>query len=156
MRQFAIRQFNAASVVSVDPTPPDPLTDNVSRVESAAVIGLDSLYEWQGVNASYYRRATDTSTTVRIMKLTQTETESEDNGRLVLTETMQVMVRRYHNGGFDRPQEGDRLTLEAYGSQRTYRVTQRPVQSVDQLEYKFEVSRTAGKRQVTPGTVSRI
>lgn len=135
-------------------TPPDLADGNLAQVEESGDVQLDSYYAIAGIDAQYFTAGTEASIWIKTILLTRDEQLEYDGPLQVLREVVVVLVRRYGTTAIERPAEGDRLAIPSLDGTRKYTLTQTPVRSHGQLEWKAEFSRTkrvkGGGREVLP------
>jgi hypothetical protein len=124
--------------------PPDLSEGNLSQFEVSEVTSLDSYYEMHGIDAEYYDAANDETKWVVLCLLNRMESIGYEGQMQFENETITVLLRRYagtdHNA-VGRPAKGDRLAIPSLDGTRKYTLTQTPVVSTGQLEWKAEFSR---------------
>lgn len=135
-------------------SPPDLTDGNLSQVETCGDVQLDSYYALAGIDAEYYEAAAETSTWITVVLLSRDEQLEYDGPLQVLREVIVILCRRYGTTAIDRPAVGDRLAIPSLDGTRKYTLTQAPVRSHGQLEWKAEFSRTkrvkGGGKEVVP------
>lgn len=135
-------------------TPPDLSDGNLAQVEAAGDVQLDSYYAIAGIDAEYFTASTGDSMWITVLLLSRDEQLEYDGPLQVLREVIVVLVRRYGTTAIERPAVGDRLAVPTLDGTRKYTLTQTPVRSHGQLEWKAEFSRTkrvkGGGREVVP------
>ncbi|MBL8815269.1 MAG: hypothetical protein JNL58_04510 [Planctomyces sp.] len=118
-----------------------PLADlddaNMSAFEDAALQGLETLYDVEGVPADY----TTDGETVRITVLVESKQTTLDDSNNQRKEIEVLRCSALASIVTD-PKVGDTLTLKASNGTRTYRLTQMPVLSDSHLEWELEFQRS--------------
>ena len=121
-------------------------------MESTEIYQLDSYYAVAGIHGDYVSRADDSVTPLVFLLLSRVEVQTYDDAVQVLREDISVLLRRYGATAIQRPAVGDRLSVPSFDGTRKYMLTQTPVASNGQLEWRAEFSRTrrvkAGGREV--------
>jgi len=135
-------------VVGGGTEPPDLTNGNLNQIEETEIYALDSYYEVTGINAEYYEKTDDSSKWIVVVMLSRSETLEYENDIQYERETLVVLLRRYGTNAVERPARGDRLTLTSPDGSRIYKLTETPVVSSGQLEWKAEFSRS---KQVKAG-----
>lgn len=142
--------------VSGGGTPPDLTDGNLSQVENCGDVQLDSYYALAGIDAEYYSAAGDSANWIVVVLLSRDEQLEYDGPLQVLREVIVILCRRYGATAIERPAVGDRLAVPSLDGTRKYTLTQTPVRSHGQLEWKAEFSRTkrvkGGGKEVVPIT----
>lgn len=135
-------------------TAPDLTDGNLSQVETCGDVQLDSYYALAGIDAEYYSASSDASTWIVVVLLSRDEQLEYDGPLQVLREVIVILCRRYGTTAIERPGVGDRLAVPSLDGTRKYTLTQTPVRSHNQLEWKAEFSRTkrvkGGGKEVVP------
>lgn len=123
---------------------PDLSGGNLSQYEEGTVKALDSYYEINAISAEYYDAANDESKWVACCLLNRTESVGYEGSMQYDNEVITVMLRRYagtNHYAVSRPAKGDRLAIPSLDGTRKYTLTQTPVTSSGQLEWKAEFAR---------------
>jgi hypothetical protein len=128
--------------------PPDLTNGNLNQIEETEIYALDSYYAVTGINAEYYTKADDSSKWIVVVMLSRSETLQYENDIQYERETLVVLLRRFGANAIERPAKGDRLSLTSPDGVRKYTLTETPVVSSGQLEWKAEFSRS---KQVKAG-----
>jgi hypothetical protein len=128
---------------------PDLSDGNLSHFEVSEVASLNSYYELHGINAEYFEKAADESKWLVVCLLSRSESISYEGDIQYEHETIVVLLRRYSSAthyAVDRPAKGDRISIPSFDGTRKYTLTQTPVVSSGQLEWKAEFSRSKQKK----------
>jgi hypothetical protein len=170
MRQFGQRQFSGLNSVTLPDVGdvrdgveyglnlslvgtlvvPDALEEpdfsggNLSQFEEGTVTALDSYYQIHGIDAEYYVAAVDESKWVVCCLLSRSESIGYEGNMQFENEVITVLLRRYagtDHYAVSRPAKGDRLAITSPDGTRKYTLTQTPVTSSGQLEWKAEFAR---------------
>lgn len=169
MRQFGQRQFaglalpavsdvrtgvtygpNSSLTGTLDATgggleEPDLSGGNLSQFETSEITSLNSYYAMHGINAEYFEKITDESKWLVVCLMSRSESISYEGEIQYEQETILVLLRRYSgvsHYAVDRPAKGDRLSIPSLDGTRKYTLTQTPVVSSGQLEWKAEFARS--------------
>lgn len=185
MRQFGQRQFSGLNAVTLPAvydvregvtyglllsltgtldvealSDPDLSAGNLSQFEESEITALNSYYVMHGIDAQYYEHATTETKWVKVFLISRLESISHEGQIQYENETLTVLIRRYagtDHYAVDRPAKGDRLSVPSFDGTRKYTLTQTPVVSSGQLEWKAEFSRSkqtkvGGKNVVMNGS----
>lgn len=123
---------------------PDLSGGNLSQFETGTVTALDSYYEINGIDAEYYNAANDESKWVVCCRVSVAESIGYEGNMQFENEVIMVLLRRYageNHYAVSRPGKGDRLAIPSLDGTRKYTLTQTPVISSGQLEWKAEFAR---------------
>ena len=123
---------------------PDFSEGNLSQFEEGTVTALDSYYQIHGIDAEYYDAANDESKWVVCCLLSRSESIGYEGNMQFENEVITVLLRRYagtDHYAVSRPAKGDRLAIPSLDGTRKYTLTQTPVTSSGQLEWKAEFAR---------------
>lgn len=130
---------------------PDLTEGNLSEFETSEVVSLNSYYGRHGISGQYYFKAADELKWLVVCLLSRSESIEYEGELQYEHETIVIMLRRYAGVGHyavERPAKGDRISIPCFDGERKYTLTQTPVVSSGQLEWKAEFSRS---RQVKIG-----
>lgn len=103
------------------------------------VVGLDDVYEWNGLDADY-QPGGGSLVAVKVIKVQQRLQLEVEGERRIQREMLEVRGRRYN--GFPLPALQDQLWLDSGQGIRRYLLTAEPVGGDNQLEWVMEFSRT--------------
>jgi hypothetical protein len=177
MRQFGQRQFSALKLpaeaqvlagvtfgpnssltgtLSAGTAPPDLTNGNLNQVEETEVYALDSYYAVTGINAEYYSKADNSSKWILVIMLSRSETLQYEGEIQYQRETLVVLMRRFGTNAIERPAKDDRLSLTSPDGMRIYKLTETPVVSSGQLEWKAEFSRSKQVKAGGKDTVRQV
>jgi len=177
MRQFGQRQFSALKLpaeaqvlagvtfgpnssltgtLSAGTAPPDLTNGNLNQVEETEVYALDSYYAVTGINAEYYSKADNSSKWILVIMLSRSETLQYEGEIQYQRETLMVLMRRFGTNAIERPAKDDRLSLTSPDGMRIYKLTETPVVSSGQLEWKAEFSRSKQVKAGGKDTVRQV
>jgi hypothetical protein len=137
-------EYLGTLVVGVLPEP-DLSEGNLSLFEESEVTSLNSYYVGHGIDAEYYDKANDEARWLKVCLVDRLELIEYEGEIQYEHETITVLVRRYagtDHYAVDRFAKGDRLSLPSFDGTRKYTLTQTPVKSSGQLEWKAEFSRS--------------
>ena len=137
-------------------TPPDLSDGNLSQVEDTESFALDSYYAIAGIDAEYFDKSANTSTWLVAVLMNRSESIVWEGEMEVERETITVTLRRYGTTAITRPSVGDRLTIPSLDGSRKYTLTQSPVVSHGQLEWKAEFSRSRNVKGGGKNVVGRV
>lgn len=130
---------------------PDLSAGNLSLFEASEVTALDSYYSQNGIAGQYHFRAANEQRWLVVCLLSRTESIEYEGEIQYDKETIVLMIRRYAgvaHYAVDRPAKGDRISIPCFDGSRKYTLTETPVVSSGQLEWRAEFSRS---RQVKVG-----
>jgi hypothetical protein len=136
--------------------PPDLSGGNLNQLEETEIYALDSYYETTGIAAEYHTKSADSSKWIVIVLLSRSETLEYENEIQYERETLMCLMRRYGTNAIERPARGDRLSLTSPDGMRIYKLTETPVVSSGQLEWKAEFSRSKQVRAGGRETVRQV
>ncbi len=122
--------------------PPDLTDGNLNQLETTEVYALESYYTSTGIDAQYYSKADDSSTWITVILLSRNETLAYENDVQVERETIVLLLKRFGTNAISRPAAQDRVSIPSLDGTRKYTLTQTPVVSSGQLEWKAEFSRS--------------
>lgn len=122
--------------------PPDLTDGNLNQLETTEVYALESYYASTGIDAQYYSKADDASTWVKVILLSRNETLVYENDVQQERETIVLLLKRFGSNAISRPAAQDRVSIPSLDGTRKYTLTQTPVVSSGQLEWKAEFSRS--------------
>lgn len=168
MRQFGQRQFSGLNSVTLPDVAdvrdgveyglnesltgtlgvlaePDLTQGNLSQFETSEVTSLNSYYVGHGIAAEYYEKSADDSKWLQVCLVDRTEIIDYEGDIQYEHETITVLARRYageSHYAVERFAKGDRLSLPSFDGNRKYTLTQTPIKSLGQLEWKAEFSRS--------------
>ena len=128
---------------------PDLSEGNLSVFEESEFTALNSYYVMHGIDAQYFEHAIDETKWIKVFLLSRMESISHEGQIQYENETLTVLIRRYSGTdhyAVDRPAKGDRLSVPSFDGTRKYTLTQTPVVSSGQLEWKAEFSRSKQKK----------
>jgi hypothetical protein len=132
---------------------PDLTDGNLNQLETTEVYALESYYASTGIDAQYYSKANDASTWITVILLSRNESLVYENDVQQERETIVLLLKRFGTNSISRPAALDRVSIPSLDGTRKYTLTQTPVVSSGQLEWKAEFSRS---KQVKGGGKSVV
>jgi len=139
--------------LDVSGTAPDLTDGNLNQLETTEVYALESYYANTGIEAQYYFKANDTAAWIKVILLSRNETLVYENEVQQDRETIVLLLKRFGTNAISRPAALDRVSIPSLDGTRKYTLTQTPVVSSGQLEWKAEFSRS---KQVKGGGKSVV